>query len=98
MKTHLQMPLGNLAMTRGVNDRFETDEAFALHVKLSFNRYLNHDWGDCCEEDEASNHEATKAGFRIVAAYELDGDETGKIWIITEADRSVTTFLFPSEY
>ena len=35
-------------------------------------------------------------GFRILSAYML---KTGvKIWIITEADRSVTTFLLPDEY
>jgi hypothetical protein len=35
-------------------------------------------------------------GERIVSAYRLaDG---AKIWIITEADRSATTILLPSEY
>ncbi|WP_256379039.1 hypothetical protein [Beijerinckia sp. L45] len=43
-----------------------------------------------------------KVGLRILSSYPLDppspakGDNTH--WIITEADRSVTTFLLPNEY
>jgi len=45
-----------------------------------------------------------KAGNRILSAYAIDdtksceghGDNT--LWIITETDRSVTTFLLPGEY
>ena len=33
---------------------------------------------------------------RILAMYE--DEKYGKIWIITERDRSATTILFPSEY
>lgn len=67
-------------------------------------RHLNGDWGHCCDEDKATNDDAVKFGNRILSAYPLDpekpckgfGDNT--LWIITEADRSVTTFLLPSEY
>jgi hypothetical protein len=41
-----------------------------------------------------------KEGLRILSAYNIpvaDG-ETERIWIITEADRSVTTILLPQEY
>ena len=58
-------------------------------------RHLAGDWGDLCEEDKAENELSLKEGFRLLSAYET---EIGKIWIITEADRSVTTILFPSEY
>lgn len=43
------------------------------------------------EENELS----LKEGFRILSAYEYQGST---IWIITEADRSVTTILLPDEY
>lgn len=99
MKTHQDMLLGNLVMTRGVHDKFDNDPAFNLHLKMSFERYLSHDWGDCCEEDTAANNAAALGEDRIVAAYIMDEKtDEGKIWIITEADRSLTTFLFPSEY
>ena len=59
-------------------------------------RHVTGDWGDVCEEDKAENELSVRQGFRILSAYRL---RTGvKIWVITEADRSATTFLLPSEY
>ena len=46
-------------------------------------------------EDALSNQQAIERGYRIMSVYSL---ETGKVWIITEADRSVTTVLLPEEY
>ena len=58
-------------------------------------RHLNGDWGDLCEEDKAENNFSVKNGYRILSAYPTP---LGKLWIITEADRSATTFLLPEEY
>ena len=53
--------------------------------------------GNTCPDDTKMNDEAVKNGDdRILAVYE--DKKYGKIWIITEWDRSVTTILFPSEY
>ena len=47
---------------------------------------------------------ALREGLRILSAYAIDESKSAKgygdncFWIITEADRSVTTFLLPSEY
>ena len=59
-------------------------------------RHITGDWGDLCEEDVAENRLSVEQGFRILSSYELETGE--KIWLITEADRSATTFLLPSEY
>jgi hypothetical protein len=62
------------------------------------------DWGYVCAEDRDSNDEAVKDGGRILSAYPLDpakpckGFGENTLWIITEGDRSVTTFLLPDEY
>jgi hypothetical protein len=59
-------------------------------------RHVRGDWGDLSEEDRRENDLSVRQGFRILSAYNL---RTGvKIWIITEADRSATTFLLPDEY
>jgi hypothetical protein len=42
------------------------------------------------------NEFSVKNGFRILSAYRTLHDV--KVWIITEADRSVTTLLLPHEY
>ncbi len=53
------------------------------------------DWGDLDPEDKQANDAAVINGDRILSAYQV-GEH--KFWIITEADRSVTTVLLPSEY
>ena len=58
-------------------------------------RHHQGDWGDVCEEDRESNEEALLMHLRILSSYNFSKD---KIWIITEADRSVTTILLPSDY
>jgi len=59
-------------------------------------RHIQGDWGELCEEDQEANKEAVKDGFRILSAYRTNLQV--KIWIITEADRSSTCLLLPSEY
>ena len=67
-------------------------------------RHLTADWGCVCAEDAETNNEALSCGFRILSAYPIDpakpceGFGKNTLWIITEADRSVTTFLLPEEY
>lgn len=58
-------------------------------------RHLQSDWGDVPPEDAVANDFAVRNGLRILSAYEA---ANRRFWIITEADRSVSTFLFPEEY
>lgn len=59
-------------------------------------RHALGDWGDLVEEDKVSNDEAVADDLRILSAYRLQ--DGVRIWVITEADRSATTILLPSEY
>lgn len=88
--------MGQLVMTRGVNDRVADDTEFAKFVHESMARHARGDWGDLGEEDKKENELSLREGFRLLSAYEKP--PLPKIWVITEADRSVTTVLFPSEY
>lgn len=92
----LAINMGRLLMTRGVNDLVAEDEAFAKFVTSSLTRHRRGDWGNLTDEDKQENELSLKAGYRILSAYEAKG--LPKIWIITEADRSATTILFPDEY
>jgi hypothetical protein len=58
-------------------------------------RHLRGDWGDLSDHDKKANDRALVDGSRILSAYEF---WQGKVWIITEADRSSTCVLLPSEY
>jgi len=88
--------LGQVVTTRAVSDRMADDETFAKHVINGLSKHLVGDWGDVCEDDKQSNEEALKYGSRVLSSYGKDTDQ--HIWIITEADRSSTTVLYPSEY
>jgi hypothetical protein len=59
-------------------------------------RYVNGDWGELDEHDRKENELSLKSGFRILSSYTLSDGE--KVWVITEADRSSTCILLPSEY
>ena len=51
-------------------------------------------------EDVQANVDALKNGRRTFSAYafEPQANDSIRIWIITEADRSSTTILLPEEY
>jgi hypothetical protein len=74
------------------------------HLGRCLQRHSHGDWGSVCAEDAASNDAALTGCSRILSAYPIDegkpceGSGSNTLWIITEADRSVTTFLLPSEY
>ena len=59
-------------------------------------RHINRDWGDLDEEDRKENEYSLEHGFRLLSAYKTNAGD--RLWIITEADRSVTTLLLPDEY
>jgi hypothetical protein len=58
-------------------------------------RHAAGDWGDLCAFDRRQNEIALRDGFRVLSSYQVPA---GRVWIITEADRSVTTILLPEEY
>jgi len=88
--------IGQLVQTRGVNDKVADDARFSRFVIESLGRHAKGDWGDLGKEDKKENEYALGKYLRLFSAYEREG--LPKIWIITEADRSVTTILFPDEY
>lgn len=82
----------------------ETSQLDAVFLNICLARHVAGDWGAICDEDKAANAEALMLGNRIMSAYALDptkpclGYGENTLWIITEADRSSTTFLLPGEY
>lgn len=86
--------LGRLLLTPGVQAILSGSKISLLTLMA---RHSRGDWGDLDEEDKAANDAAVTSGEdRILSSYVLPSGE--KIWIITEADRSATTALLPSEY
>ena len=65
-------------------------------VMMAMKRHATRDWGDICDEDRRINESALKDGERILSAY--SDSRNVRFWIITEADRSVTTVLLPEDH
>jgi hypothetical protein len=86
-------PLGDLVATPGAIKVLE--EYGILPIRLNARHSIG-DWGDVPPDDTKANTDALRFGSRILSSYRLA--EGVHIWIITEADRSSTTVLLPSEY
>lgn len=63
-----------------------------LHL---FARHASGDWGDLDAADVQSNVQAIQHDLRLFSAYQFP---QGKVWVITEADRSSTCALLAEEY
>ena len=95
--------LGQICWTHGINERIIEDENFTKFVLDSLKRHATGDWGDIGLEDWQENEIALNQTLRLFSVYinpknNSDDKDNESIWIITEADRSVTTILFPEEY
>ena len=59
-------------------------------------RHVNREWGDLGDEDREENDYSLEHGFRLLSAHKTNTGD--RLWIITEADHTVTTLLLPDEY
>ena len=91
-------PLGRVVMTTNLQAKLQGADPACWEAELIglISCHVSGDWGDLNEEDKRQNDQALDRGFRIFSAYETGSGV--KIWIITEADRSVTTVLLPEDY
>ena len=85
--------LGQTFITPGAEEALQIAGQTAIEF---LRRHMSCDWGELSEEDAQENELSLREGFRLLSAYRTTRGE--KIWIITEADRSATTILLPSEY
>ena len=94
-------PTGQIVASKGVYELACQNPEFAEFVQKCLNRHVKGDWGAVDGEDKETNNQALKQGTRLLSAYNDDRFPkrgVATIWIITEADRSSTTILFPDEY
>jgi len=88
-----KFPLGQLVGTPGAAEAFARNKQAPTEF---LRRHWRGDWGQLDEHDVQENELSLQQGFRLLSRYTL-ADGTA-IYIITEADRSATTILLPSEY
>lgn len=85
-----KFPLGQIVITANADAQLDSQA-----VNEALTRHAAGDWGEVCDDDRQENELSLKEGFRLLSVYR-SGES--KFWIITEADRSVTTVLMPEDY
>lgn len=88
-----KFPLGQIVATPAALDLL--NQLGELPSKF-LDRHAAGDWGEVSLEDRQANDSDLLTGGRLVSSYDLKFGH--RVMIITEADRSATTLLLPSEY
>lgn len=86
-------PLGHLFLTPGAIDALEEAGQTAREF---IERHARLEQGELCDDDHRENLFSVDNVLRIFSAFKTANGV--KVWLITEADRSATTILLPSEY
>jgi hypothetical protein len=89
----IRFSLGRMFLTPGAIEALEeagqpANEFISRHARL--------EQGELSAEDYKENLFSVDKALRIFSAFKTAQDV--KLWVITEADRSSTTILLPSEY
>lgn len=88
----VRFPLGRVVATPGA---LEALAASGVSPTDLLSRHQSGDWGEVPPEDARENERSVRDGYRILSSYPANEE---RIWIITEADKSSTCLLLPSEY
>jgi hypothetical protein len=86
-----RFPLGRVVTTANALETLTQED-----IITGIQRHQAGDWGDLEPDDKAANEMALIEGTRLLSAYRSANAKT--FWIITEADRSVSTVLLPEDY
>lgn len=71
-------------------------EAAGAQASDFIERHVRGSWEESPEADRLSNHLAVLNGGRVLSVHTTERGQL--VWVITEADRSITTLLLPSDY
>jgi hypothetical protein len=86
-----RFPLGRVVITHRASTVIPREDVMA-----ALERFARGDWGDVDRHDAAQNEQDLQDGGRLLAAFH--SSRGASFWIITEADRSVTSVILPEEY
>jgi hypothetical protein len=83
--------VGQIVFTQGAMSCLTQDDVLKALV-----RHMSGDWGEVNARDRKENEFALTHGLRLLSRYVTSTGTT--FWVITEHDRSTTTFLLPKDY
>jgi hypothetical protein len=91
LTSQMKFDLGQLVITPAALEAVPADD-----ICNAINRHICGDFGDLDAADRRENELALRAGLRLLSVYHATNGI--KFWLITEADRRLTTILLPSDY
>jgi hypothetical protein len=91
LTSQMKFDLGQLVITPAALEAVPADD-----ICNAINRHVCGDFGDLDADDRRENELALRAGLRLLSVYHATNGT--KFWLITEADRRLTTILLPSDY
>ena len=90
LTSQMKFDLGQLVITPAALEAIPADD-----ICNAINRHVCGDFGDLDDADKKENEFALRAGLRLLSVYHATNGT--KFWLITEADRRLTTILLPSD-
>jgi len=91
LTSQMKFDLGQLVITPAALEAVPADD-----ICNAINRHVCGDFGDLDADDRRESELALRAGLRLLSVYHATNGT--KFWLITEADRRLTTILLPSDY
>lgn len=93
---------GPVVTTPGIREMMNLGSQAIETIQNCLDRHCRGDWGNLCDDDKQLNQdsldEEKEKGFTYDSLFSSYETDFGKIYIITECDRSVTIILTPEEY
>jgi hypothetical protein len=93
MSNRLRFRMGQPVITPAAQSMLERA---GISPTILLERHLLGDWGELDIADIASNELALLTHRRLLSSYVIPGG--GRVFILTEANRAVTTILLPEYY
>jgi hypothetical protein len=90
------LPIARFKLGRIVSTPNALQQLEPLEILTAIKRHQAGDWGDVSDHDREANDQALTHGTRLLSVYHTE--RKCRFWLITEADRSVTTVLLPEDY
>jgi hypothetical protein len=91
LTSQMKFDLGQLVITPAALEAVPADD-----ICNAINRHVCGDFGDLDAADRRENELALRAGLRLLSVYRATNGT--KFYVLTEACRTITTILLPSDY
>lgn len=90
------IPIARFRLGRLVSTPNALLQLTAEDIFTAIQRHQAGDWGDVDDADRQENESSLTERLRLLSVYH--SAKGIKFWVITEADRTLTTILLPEDY